>query len=78
MPKVICKCDNIISLSDIPSPHQSLMISDMEYNKFWESIDAEKLYKAMTLVVHCDKCMRLLIYKDGFDKEPTVYTKELL
>lgn len=76
MPKVLCKCGHFINLSDIPSPNQRLMISDVDYDKYWGKIDAEELFKEMTLVVVCPNCGRLYIYYDGFDKPPIIYKKD--
>lgn len=77
MPKVLCECGNWINLSDIPSPNQKLMISDNDFDKYWETeIDVEQLYKEMTLIVVCPICERLYAYYNGFDKPPVVYFKE--
>ena len=76
MPKIRCKCDNIISLSDIPSPNQYLMISDVKFDDFHGLVDAEQIYSSMTIVVHCKVCSRLYIYNNGFSFEPTVYLRE--
>ncbi|PDS23997.1 hypothetical protein [Flavobacterium branchiophilum] len=76
MPKYICKCGNLINLSDIPSPNQLLMIEDVDYDKFFEKIDAEELYDEMMLVVRCDTCKRLYVFESGFDEEPIMYKIE--
>jgi hypothetical protein len=76
MPKYICNCGNPINLSDIPSPNQLLMIEDLDYDKFFEKIDAEELYGEMMLVVRCNACKRLYIFENSFDKEPIIYKLE--
>lgn len=76
MPKYICKCGNPINLSDIPSPNQLMMIEDVDYDKFFEKIDAEQLYREMILAVRCNVCQRLYIFENGFDKEPILYKVE--
>ncbi|WP_379967967.1 hypothetical protein [Epilithonimonas sp. UC225_85] len=76
MPKYICKCGNIINLSDIPSPNQLLLIEDRDYDKYFGDIDAEKLHHDMSLVVRCVNCKRLYIFENGYSKEPIVYQIE--
>ena len=76
MPKVVCLCKEVINLSDIPSPHQLLMIEDIKYDKYFDSVNAEKLYKEMTLIVRCSNCKRLYIYENGFGNEPLIYNLE--
>lgn len=76
MPKIRCVCDNIIGLGEIPSPNQLLIISDSNFDKYWNSSDIEKLYKEMTLVVKCNNCERLHIFYEGFNNEATIYARE--
>lgn len=76
MPKVLCKCGHWINLSDIPSPNQMLIISDIEYDKFQGLVDPEKIFMAMHIVAVCSVCGRLYIYYNGFDKPPTIYKKD--
>lgn len=77
MPKIKCNCGNIIGLGKIPSPHESLLISDIDFEKYWKKCDVEQLYKEMTIVVKCDSCNRLHIFFEGFDKPATVYKEEI-
>jgi len=74
MPKVVCLCKEVINLSDIPSSNQLLMIEDVKYDKYFDSIDAEKLYEEMTLVVRCQNCKRLYVYENGFENDPLIYS----
>ena len=76
MPKIKCKCENVISLSEIPSPHQLMIISDEEYDQFFDKIDAELLYSKMDIVVKCNVCERLHVFWNGFDKAQSIYKKE--
>ncbi len=76
MPKINCKCNNVISLGEIPSPNQWMIISDIEYDQFHHQIDAEVLYSKMEVVVKCNFCGRLHIFWDGFDKPQVIYKKE--
>lgn len=76
MPKIKCKCGEVIGLGEIPSPNQSLIISDVEFDNFQGMVDAEEIYRKMKIVVHCKKCKRLYVFWNGFDSEPDVYVKE--
>lgn len=73
MPKIRCVCDYVISLSEIPSPNQYLMISDVEMDNYEGEVDVEQLYMAMKIVVKCPNCGRLHIFYNGFDKDPIIY-----
>lgn len=76
MPKIKCKCDHVIPLGEIPSPHQLMIISDVEYDQFQGSVDAEEIYMAMDIVVKCPNCQRLHVFWDGFSNLPEVYKLE--
>jgi len=74
MPKLKCTCDHIIGLGQIPSPHQYLIISDVEYDRFEGQVDAEVVYGAMKIIVKCSNCERLHIFWNGFNNPPMIYT----
>lgn len=76
MPGVKCKCGNILKTGGVPNPIEWLMISDNEYDKYINEIDAEELYSTMKSMLICDNCKRLWIYWDGWQKPPTSYTLE--
>jgi len=77
MPKIRCECGNIIGLDKIPSPNQMLLISDTDFDKYWEGEpDIEKLYHEMKIVATCRKCGRLYVFWNGFDKRPVIYRRE--
>lgn len=76
MPKILCNCNSIIPLGEIPSPHQYLMISDVEYDSFHGQVDAEDVYAAMKLVAKCPNCARLHIFWNGYGSPQTVYKIE--
>lgn len=79
MPKIKCECENIISLSDIPSPNQWMIISDVDYEKYFDTeIDHNKLYMEMQIVVKCKVCGRLYVYWDGFENKPIIYKPEYI
>lgn len=76
MPKVICSCRSIISLSEIPNPNEWLTISDIEYDKLSDKIDSEELYMQMTSIIKCNSCKRIHIYWDGNFSKPTTYIED--
>jgi hypothetical protein len=76
MPKLICKCDNVISMGEIPNPNEWLFISDIVYDKFTEGIDSETLYMQMKGMLKCNKCGRLWFFWDGYDNAPSCYKPE--
>jgi len=76
MSKIICKCENVIWLGEIPSPQQWMVISDVVFDGFQGQIDAELLYSKMNIIVKCDVCNRLHIFWDGFDKPQTIYRED--
>lgn len=76
MPAIKCICGNKINYGEIPNPNELLTISDIEYDKFEGSIDAEVLYKEMKSILRCSHCNRLLYFENGFDHEPKVYKLE--
>lgn len=76
MPSILCQCGNRISLGEIPSPNQYLIISDKDYDNFQGNIDSEKLYRDMKIVALCNICKRIHIFWNGFDQPPTSYLCE--
>lgn len=73
MPKLKCKCGEMIDLSGIPSLNQYLIISDTEFDNFEGNVDSELVYSQMKIVIRCYSCRRLYIYFDGFDQKPLIY-----
>jgi hypothetical protein len=53
MPKMLCKCGNVISWSLIPNPIEYLIISDVEYDKYTDVVDADELYSKMKHIMEC-------------------------
>lgn len=76
MPGIICKCGTVIRTGEIPNPHQLLVISDNDFDKFSGLVEAEDLYKSMKHVLLCPTCERLWFYWDGYSSEPYSYSKE--
>ena len=66
----------MINYGEIPNPDELLTISDVEYDKFAGSIDAEELYKQMKSMLRCSSCNRLIYFENGFDNEPIFFKIE--
>ncbi|MEL7567915.1 MAG: hypothetical protein AAGU27_23980 [Dehalobacterium sp.] len=75
MPKMVCKCGEVLSYSEIPCKIEYKFISDVEYDKFQGSVDAEEIYEQMKSILKCPKCSRLWVFWNGFSKEPVEYIK---
>jgi len=76
MPKYQCKCGITINLSEIPSPNQFMIISDVEMDQFTGSVESEDVYRSMKIVANCPNCHRLHIFWEGFNENPSTYVKE--
>jgi hypothetical protein len=77
MPKILCDCVDSIPLGAIPSSNQYLIISDVDFEPFFElKVNAEDVYAAMKLAAKCPECGRLHIFWDGFHKPGIVYKVE--
>ena len=69
----MCNCGSVISYSDIPCKIQYLFISDVEFDKYEGSLDAEELYSNMKSFLKCPDCNRLWVFWNGFENEPKQY-----
>lgn len=76
MPGIKCICNNIIRYGEIPNPNEMLMISDIDFDKHYENINTEELYKEMKSILICNVCGRLWVYWDGFQSDPKSYLPE--
>jgi hypothetical protein len=77
MSKILCKCGNTLTISgEIPNPDEWLLISDVDYDSFSETVDAEELYLRMKSMFKCRRCGRLWIYWEDLKHAPTCYSLE--
>ena len=60
------KCGEILHYGEIPCPDEWLFISDVEFDKFSGSVDAEEIYKAMKILIKCSSCGTMWFFGDGF------------
>ena len=74
MPKFLCKCGETLSYSQIPCKIEYKFISDVSYDQFSGTVDAEKLYEQMKSFIECPKCKRLWFFWNGFKDQATEYT----
>lgn len=73
MPKIICKCGDVLSYSEIPCSIEYKFISDINYDKYEGMIDSESLYIQMKSFMKCPQCGRLWIFWNGYNSKPTEY-----
>lgn len=73
MPKIQCSCGEILRYGDIPCSIEYNFISDVEYDKYQDQIDAEELYLDMKSFLKCPECNRLQIFWNGFGEKPEEY-----
>ena len=52
-----------------------LCISDIEFDKFQDKVDTEKLYMQMKSILKCSKCNRLWVFWDGLQNKPKEYVE---
>ncbi len=74
MPAILCKCGNRLGLGEIPNPIEWLTISDVDYDSYAGTIDAEVLYSNMKHMLLCTQCERIIIFWNGFQSPPTYYS----
>ena len=64
MPKLLCKCGELLRYGEIPCPIEWRIISDSKFAQFVGNVDAEDVYMATQTVLRCPKCGRLWIFWD--------------
>jgi hypothetical protein len=52
------------------------MISDLDFEAFTGTVDAEDVYAAMSHAFRCQECGRLHVFWSGFGAKPTTYRPE--
>ena len=72
MPKLLCRCDQVISFSAIPDEHSWWLISDVEFDSFVGMVDAEAVFRVGRHVLRCPQCGRLWVFWDK-TSPPTEY-----
>ncbi|OKP81706.1 hypothetical protein A3844_25600 [Paenibacillus helianthi] len=73
MPKIRCKCGEVLRFGDIPCDIEYKFISDVEYDQYQGQIDAEELYLKMKSFLECKICGRLWFFWNGFENPPKEY-----
>ncbi len=77
MPKVLCKCGNIILLNEIPNEHEYLYISDAAYEALDDNCQKDKIYAEMNIAVKCDSCQRIYLYGKSLNSGPLIYKPDI-
>jgi hypothetical protein len=82
MPKLKCKCSNVIDLTPIPCQQKSLLILDKDTHDLYGSTPTigddlmKKLWKRAAQVFQCHECGRLMIFWKRDQTKPDVYQIE--
>ena len=76
MPSLTCRCGEILHYGEIPCPNELLFISDVEFDKFSGSVDAEEIYKIMKSIIKCQNCSTMWFFWNGFQAEPQQYVPQ--
>ena len=74
MPKLACKCGEVLSYGAIPCPIEWRMLSDTKFDTFVGSVDAEAVYRASDTLLRCPRCGRLWVFWEG-SGTPSEYVK---
>jgi len=72
MPKLLCRCSEVLRYGDIPCPIEWRVISDVEFDRFSGQVDAEDVYRATQTVLRCPRCGRLWVFWNDKD-DPQEY-----
>lgn len=64
MPKLLCRCGEVISLSVIPCPFEWRIMSSTKLDTLPDQVDVEEIYRATDTIVRCPKCDRLWVFWD--------------
>jgi hypothetical protein len=64
MPKLLCKCNQVLSFGPIPSPIEWRILSDERFDSFSGWVDAEDIYQATNMMLRCPNCGRLWVFWD--------------
>jgi hypothetical protein len=73
MPKMICKCGNVLRYGEIPCKIEYKFISDVAYDKYQGNVDAEELYLRMNSFIECPICKTIWMFWNGFEDTPKEY-----
>ena len=82
MPKLKCRCENVIDLSPVPCPNERFLIGSMEMEKVFDALDenassAETILETQTQsVIVCDRCGRFYLSKSDDSNEYAVLVPE--
>jgi hypothetical protein len=72
MPKLLCKCSEVLRYGEIPCPIEWRLISDVDFERLSGQVDAEAVYQATQMMLRCPRCDRLWVFWDQ-NADPTEY-----
>jgi hypothetical protein len=73
MPKLLCRCDEVLRFGEIPCPIEWRVISDVDFDRFSGQVDAENIYRATQMMLKCPRCGRLWVFWDKESDTPSEY-----
>jgi hypothetical protein len=62
MPKLLCKCGEVLRYGEIPCPLEWRIISDSKFEEFRGTVNAEEIYMATRTALRCPRCGRLWVF----------------
>lgn len=75
MPKLLCKCGEVLSYGAIPCPIEWKLLADVKFDKFSGQVDAKSVYRASDTMLRCPNCDRLWVFWDEATI-PTEYVRQ--
>jgi hypothetical protein len=74
--QVPCVCGEILTTSgSIPNPIEWLWISDVDFDLFAGSVDAEEVYASFGHAFRCPASGHLWVFEAGMDAAPVCYAR---
>jgi len=74
MSKFRCVCGEILTTSgSVPNEIEWLYISDVDYERFAGTVDAEEVYEALGHAFVCPRSGHIWVFKEGIENDPSGY-----
>jgi hypothetical protein len=74
MAKWLCLCGQTIRSSGaISNPDEWRLLSDVDFERFDGTVDAEEIYLATTIAYRCPASDHLWIFWNGIGRAPSIY-----
>jgi len=81
MPKILCRCNNVLNLILSPSKHGYRLVSESLIDSLYGSTEpvndiVSKVNLSTVMVYRCDSCGRLIVFWDKQKNVPKFYVVE--